>query len=139
MKNNWSQKSACQGIISRNHYSILWKTTVWKYNSQCEILTVKMSLTFQRPYIVYMLQDLDILEDWTTIRKVWLTSNGIQLYFYSLLFKILWFFTSTLKYAIINILYHSFSKAINTNTDNSELKEYFEKYSFNLFFSCNPI
>ncbi|KFQ73905.1 Breast cancer metastasis-suppressor 1-like, partial [Tyto alba] len=27
------------------------------------------SLTFPRPYIVYMLQDLDILEDWTTIRK----------------------------------------------------------------------
>lgn len=31
----------------------------------------KLTLTFQRPYIVYMLQDLDILEDWTTIRKVW--------------------------------------------------------------------
>uniref|UniRef100_A0A4X2LYS1 BRMS1 like transcriptional repressor n=1 Tax=Vombatus ursinus TaxID=29139 RepID=A0A4X2LYS1_VOMUR len=33
-------------------------------------LIAKLSLTFQRPYIVYMLQDLDILEDWTTIRKV---------------------------------------------------------------------
>ncbi|NXW55523.1 BRM1L protein, partial [Eurystomus gularis] len=30
----------------------------------------EFSLTFPRPYIVYMLQDLDILEDWTTIRKV---------------------------------------------------------------------
>lgn len=39
-------------------------------NSKCEILTAKLTLTFLRPYIVYMLQDLDILEDWTTIRKV---------------------------------------------------------------------
>uniref|UniRef100_A0A8B9C788 BRMS1 like transcriptional repressor n=1 Tax=Anser brachyrhynchus TaxID=132585 RepID=A0A8B9C788_9AVES len=31
---------------------------------------VVYSLTFPRPYIVYMLQDLDILEDWTTIRKL---------------------------------------------------------------------
>ncbi|KAJ1069722.1 hypothetical protein K5549_009745 [Capra hircus] len=33
----------------------------------------KLTLTFQRPYIVYMLQDLDILEDWTTIRKAMAT------------------------------------------------------------------
>uniref|UniRef100_A0A4W5RDZ1 BRMS1 like transcriptional repressor b n=1 Tax=Hucho hucho TaxID=62062 RepID=A0A4W5RDZ1_9TELE len=33
-------------------------------------LTVPFYLTpFSRPYIVYMLQDLDILEDWTAIRK----------------------------------------------------------------------
>lgn len=33
--------------------------------------TVYLSLTaLLRPYIVYMLQDLDILEDWTAIRKV---------------------------------------------------------------------
>ncbi|MXQ86554.1 hypothetical protein E5288_WYG009363 [Bos mutus] len=38
-----------------------------------EILTAKLTLTFQRPYIVYMLQDLDILEDWTTIRKAMAT------------------------------------------------------------------
>ncbi|EPQ06985.1 Breast cancer metastasis-suppressor 1-like protein [Myotis brandtii] len=37
------------------------------------VVSVKMSLTFQRPYIVYMLQDLDILEDWTTIRKAMAT------------------------------------------------------------------
>ncbi|TEA31418.1 hypothetical protein DBR06_SOUSAS15310019 [Sousa chinensis] len=43
------------------------------YNSKCEILTAKLTLTFQRPYIVYMLQDLDILEDWTTIRKAMAT------------------------------------------------------------------
>uniref|UniRef100_A0A4W5MNT5 BRMS1 like transcriptional repressor a n=1 Tax=Hucho hucho TaxID=62062 RepID=A0A4W5MNT5_9TELE len=30
---------------------------------------VVISLTSVRPYIVYMLQDLDILEDWTAIRK----------------------------------------------------------------------
>ena len=34
------------------------------------LLSAELTLTFQRPYIVYMLQDLDILEDWTTIRKV---------------------------------------------------------------------
>ncbi|KAH0518210.1 Breast cancer metastasis-suppressor 1-like protein [Microtus ochrogaster] len=34
---------------------------------------VVLTLTFQRPYIVYMLQDLDILEDWTTIRKAMAT------------------------------------------------------------------
>ncbi|EFB18469.1 hypothetical protein PANDA_011896, partial [Ailuropoda melanoleuca] len=33
----------------------------------------KLTLTFPRPYIVYMLQDLDILEDWTTIRKAMAT------------------------------------------------------------------
>ncbi|NWR88451.1 BRM1L protein, partial [Furnarius figulus] len=33
----------------------------------------EFSLTFPRPYIVYMLQDLDILEDWTTIRKAMAT------------------------------------------------------------------
>lgn len=34
-------------------------------------LTVHFTLTaLLRPYIVYMLQDLDILEDWTAIRKV---------------------------------------------------------------------
>lgn len=34
-------------------------------------LTVYSTLTaLLRPYIVYMLQDLDILEDWTAIRKV---------------------------------------------------------------------
>ncbi|CAI9157958.1 unnamed protein product [Rangifer tarandus platyrhynchus] len=38
-----------------------------------EILIAKLTLTFQRPYIVYMLQDLDILEDWTTIRKAMAT------------------------------------------------------------------
>lgn len=36
----------------------------------------ELTLTSQRPYIVYMLQDLDILEDWTTIRKVWLTNGA---------------------------------------------------------------
>ncbi|KAF0878487.1 BRM1L protein, partial [Crocuta crocuta] len=38
-----------------------------------KFLTVKLTLTFPRPYIVYMLQDLDILEDWTTIRKAMAT------------------------------------------------------------------
>ncbi|ELW63173.1 Breast cancer metastasis-suppressor 1-like protein [Tupaia chinensis] len=33
------------------------------------VVSAKLTLTFPRPYIVYMLQDLDILEDWTTIRK----------------------------------------------------------------------
>lgn len=114
--------------MSGNHCSILWKIAVWKYNSQCEILTAKSTLTFKRPYIVYMLQDLDILEDWTTIRKVWLTSNGTQVYFYSLLFKILWFFTSTLKYYYkYTLLCNSLSQAVNTNTDNSELMEYFKR------------
>ncbi|MBZ3869680.1 Breast cancer metastasis-suppressor 1-like protein [Sciurus carolinensis] len=37
------------------------------------VVSVKLTLTFQRPYIVYMLQDLDILEDWTTIRKAMAT------------------------------------------------------------------
>ena len=64
-----------------------------------------MTLTFQRPYIVYMLQDLDILEDWTTIRKVRLKRNGMQVYFYGLLLKFQWFLTSTLNVFIINRLY----------------------------------
>ncbi|ELR59199.1 Breast cancer metastasis-suppressor 1-like protein [Fukomys damarensis] len=37
------------------------------------VVSAKLTLTFQRPYIVYMLQDLDILEDWTTIRKAMAT------------------------------------------------------------------
>ncbi|ELK11316.1 Breast cancer metastasis-suppressor 1-like protein [Pteropus alecto] len=37
------------------------------------VVSGKLTLTFQRPYIVYMLQDLDILEDWTTIRKAMAT------------------------------------------------------------------
>ncbi|KAM6201985.1 breast cancer metastasis-suppressor 1-like protein [Rhynchocyon petersi] len=37
------------------------------------VVSAKITLTFQRPYIVYMLQDLDILEDWTTIRKAMAT------------------------------------------------------------------
>lgn len=37
---------------------------------------------FSRPYIVYMLQDLDILEDWTAIRKVFeLTKRKPLLWF----------------------------------------------------------
>lgn len=75
-----------EGLCPEITVLILWKTEVWKYNSKCEILTAKLTLTFPRPYIVYMLQDLDILEDWTTIRKVWLKSNGIQVSSYSLLF-----------------------------------------------------
>ncbi|KAI4535306.1 hypothetical protein MG293_014532 [Ovis ammon polii] len=43
------------------------------FRFKIEILTAKLTLTFQRPYIVYMLQDLDILEDWTTIRKAMAT------------------------------------------------------------------
>ena len=64
-------KSLFQSLKNRN-LEVQFKT---------EILTAKLTLTFQRPYIVYMLQDLDILEDWTTIRKVCLKSNGIQVYF----------------------------------------------------------
>ncbi|KAM4831141.1 breast cancer metastasis-suppressor 1-like protein [Urocitellus parryii] len=37
------------------------------------VVSAKLTLTFERPYIVYMLQDLDILEDWTTIRKAMAT------------------------------------------------------------------
>lgn len=40
-------------------------------SSICPSVTVSSALTApSRPYIVYMLQDLDILEDWTAIRKV---------------------------------------------------------------------
>lgn len=42
----------------------------------CCPLGASSTLTaLSRPYIVYMLQDLDILEDWTAIRKV----NGEQI------------------------------------------------------------
>uniref|UniRef100_A0A3Q2NWV3 BRMS1 like transcriptional repressor b n=1 Tax=Fundulus heteroclitus TaxID=8078 RepID=A0A3Q2NWV3_FUNHE len=36
----------------------------------CPVKKKKPVVLFIRPYIVYMLQDLDILEDWTAIRKV---------------------------------------------------------------------
>lgn len=85
-------------------------------------------MTFQRPYIVYMLQDLDILEDWTTIRKVWLKSSGIQVYFYSLLLKIRGFSLIHQNIIIVNMLYFAtVSRAINTNTDNSGLQAYFKR------------
>uniref|UniRef100_A0A3B3ULG0 BRMS1 like transcriptional repressor b n=1 Tax=Poecilia latipinna TaxID=48699 RepID=A0A3B3ULG0_9TELE len=36
----------------------------------CPVKKKKPVVLFLRPYIVYMLQDLDILEDWTAIRKL---------------------------------------------------------------------
>lgn len=60
----------------------------WVLESQIPHWAPKcMTLTSQRPYIVYMLQDLDILEDWTTIRKVWLTNGTTEVYSYSQPFR----------------------------------------------------
>ncbi|EHH61575.1 hypothetical protein EGM_19520 [Macaca fascicularis] len=44
-----------------------------------DITSAKLTLTIQRPYIVYMLQDLDILEDWTTIRKCFINITVFEL------------------------------------------------------------
>uniref|UniRef100_A0AAA9S771 BRMS1 like transcriptional repressor n=1 Tax=Bos taurus TaxID=9913 RepID=A0AAA9S771_BOVIN len=52
--------------------SELWNDELQSRKKRKDPFT-KLTLTFQRPYIVYMLQDLDILEDWTTIRKAMAT------------------------------------------------------------------
>uniref|UniRef100_A0A452EVY5 BRMS1 like transcriptional repressor n=1 Tax=Capra hircus TaxID=9925 RepID=A0A452EVY5_CAPHI len=55
--------------------SELWNDELQSRKKRKDPFT-KLTLTFQRPYIVYMLQDLDILEDWTTIRKGRLYYDG---------------------------------------------------------------
>ncbi|KAK1149476.1 breast cancer metastasis-suppressor 1-like protein-A [Acipenser oxyrinchus oxyrinchus] len=48
------------------------KPVVW-FCFFVSVYSFVVSITFSRPYIVYMLQDLDILEDWTAIRKAMAT------------------------------------------------------------------
>ena len=40
-------------------------------------------ILFSGPYIVYMLKDMDIIEDWTAIKKVWLWKISIILWLWS--------------------------------------------------------
>ncbi len=40
-----------------------------------EVVLLNMSVYFSGPYIVYMLRDIDILEDWTAIKKVFMMSD----------------------------------------------------------------
>lgn len=39
------------------------------------VVLLNMSVYFSGPYIVYMLRDIDILEDWTAIKKVFVMSD----------------------------------------------------------------
>ncbi|XP_056401015.1 breast cancer metastasis-suppressor 1-like protein [Hyla sarda] len=68
-------------VAGTKHYAInIWRRSCSGLSaSWCDItwqsvyMLPEASLTCSRPYIVYMLQDLDILEDWTTIRKAMAT------------------------------------------------------------------
>uniref|UniRef100_A0A3B3BZ49 BRMS1 like transcriptional repressor b n=1 Tax=Oryzias melastigma TaxID=30732 RepID=A0A3B3BZ49_ORYME len=50
--------------------SELWNDELSGRKKRRDVLSPDKKRSILRPYIVYMLPDLDILEDWTTIRKV---------------------------------------------------------------------
>uniref|UniRef100_A0A671NN35 Breast cancer metastasis-suppressor 1-like protein-A n=1 Tax=Sinocyclocheilus anshuiensis TaxID=1608454 RepID=A0A671NN35_9TELE len=55
--------------LEEDRHSIDITSELWNDGLQSRKNKKKDPLTVPRPYIVYMLQDLDILEDWTAIRK----------------------------------------------------------------------
>lgn len=53
----------------RHNVELSWGDSDWNGRSRSRNSTRRKAVTVSGPYIVYMLAEQDILEDWTMIRK----------------------------------------------------------------------